>query len=96
MEDGDSGEPRTVGKMSALPSSGAAENNALPILGKLPEPERTGCPVSHSRWAARPGDNGGPAASAGGATPLLRDRPICRDAAIVWPKPRFLTGNEQK
>lgn len=62
-------------------------NNALPTLAKLPHLERTGSPVSHSRWAAMASDTGGTATSISGETLLLHNRPICQDATIVQLKP---------
>lgn len=75
-------EPKTDRKMS-MRSSSETVKHALPTLAKLPELERTGSPVSHSRWAAMPSDNGG----IGGETPLLHDGPICQDTTIVRLKP---------
>lgn len=62
-------------------------NNDLLTLAKLPQLERTGSPVSHSRWAAMPSDNGGTATSIGDETLLLHDDPICHDTTIVQLRP---------
>lgn len=70
-------------------------NNALPTLANLPHLERTGSPVSHSRWAAMPSDNGGTATSISGETLLLHNGPICQDAIIVQLTPALQLNMEK-